>query len=195
MRREELAELHYITPIANVRSILSRGILPHNVARQVEHESIALQAVQDRRAKAVPGGRRLHDYVNLYIHARNPMMYRRRAQHQTLCVLRITTDVLDLPGVVVTECNASSDYVRYASAPDGLAIVDSQLAFAEWWLHNDPIEQHRRRSARCAEVLVPDLVATGLIRGAYVSCPEGLIAFKETTQSLQAQTDGHLFFR
>ncbi len=32
MKREELDELHYITPIVNVASILSKGILSHQLA-------------------------------------------------------------------------------------------------------------------------------------------------------------------
>ena len=46
---------------------------------QRQHVSVAMPAVQDRRArKIVPGGRRLHGYANLYICARNPMMFVRR---------------------------------------------------------------------------------------------------------------------
>jgi hypothetical protein len=44
--------------------------------------------IQRRRAgRVVPGGRSLHEYVNLYICARNPMLYLRRAMHAKLCVL------------------------------------------------------------------------------------------------------------
>jgi hypothetical protein len=154
VKREELTELHYITPIANVPSILDQGILSHNRAQKVEHESVAMPEIQDLRAKVrVPGGRPLHDYVNLYIQARNPMMYKRKDYHEKLCILKISTDVLDLPGVVVSDGNASSNYIRFAGAPQGLEIVESELAFAEWWTHPDYFEMCRRRVARCAEVL------------------------------------------
>lgn len=57
--------------------------------------------IQDRRAVVrVPGGRPLHEYVNLYFHARNPMLYKRLPMHDSLCVLRVSTDVFDLPGAV-----------------------------------------------------------------------------------------------
>nr|VFJ98995.1 MAG: protein of unknown function (DUF4433) [Candidatus Kentron sp. LFY] len=70
--------------------------------------------VQDRRNKIqVPGGMRLHQYANLYFDARNPMMYKRLAQVEVLCVLCVSTDVLNLPGVVITDQNAASDYVRF----------------------------------------------------------------------------------
>ena len=82
MRRDELPELHYITPIANVASICRHGILSHRRAGTVSHQSIAMEEIQERRRPVVvPGGRPLHEFVNLYICVRNPMMYKRRTQH------------------------------------------------------------------------------------------------------------------
>ena len=122
MNRNDLLELHYITEISNVASIMAYGILSHKRAGRVKHNSVAMEEIQDR--KAVPGGRPLHEYVNLYICARNPMLYKLRSKHAELCVLRINTDVLDLPGVVITDGNASSDYASFRAAPQGLKIVD-----------------------------------------------------------------------
>ena len=91
MTRAELDELGYIVPIATVPSILQRGILSHRRAERIEHDSIALQNVQDRRAgKAVPKGRPLHEYVNLYICPRNPMLFKRKNSHEQICVLRVS---------------------------------------------------------------------------------------------------------
>src|SRR5947209_11485001 len=102
MRREELDELHYITPIENVRSILQLGILSNRESRRLRPRSIAKKEVQDLRAKVrIPGGRALHEYANLYICARNPMMYVRAEMHEATCVLRVSTDVLDLPKVII----------------------------------------------------------------------------------------------
>jgi hypothetical protein len=57
MKRERLKELHYITPIANVRSILDLGILCFRLAQAIEHESFAMRTVQaTREIKRVPGG-------------------------------------------------------------------------------------------------------------------------------------------
>ena len=148
--------------------------------------------IQERRARVVvPGGRPLHDYVNLYVCARNPMLFKRRDQHRKLCVLQISTRVLDLPGVVVTDGNASSEYVRFAAAPAGLEIVDSELTFAEYWTHQDQIEQWRRKRAKCAEVLVPDRVDPELILGAYVSSAEQLVRFDAR---FAVTVSEHLFF-
>jgi hypothetical protein len=98
------------------------------------------------------------------------MMYKRHEQHASLCVLSVNSAVLDLPGTVVSDRNASADFVRFAPAPGGLAIVDEALTFAAYWTHDDFYEQTRRKQAKQAEILVPDRVAPTFIRCAYVSC-------------------------
>lgn len=156
-----------------------------------------MRKIQGRRArKRIPGGRPLHDYVNLYFCARNPMLFKRKDQHEELCVLRLNTDVLDLPNVVITDQNAASGYVRFAPAPIGLQIVDQELVFAEYWTHRDnPIEEMRHRSAKCAEVLVPDCVDPHFILGAYVSCDAARAAIEALGLDLPVTIDSHLFFR
>ena len=196
MNRDDLQELHFITAIKNIKSIMSMGILSHKRAKKVNHNSVSMEEIQERRKKkVVPGGRLLHDYVNLYICARNPMLYRRRAQHAELCVLQVSTDVLELPGVVITDSNASSDYARFAPAPDGVAIVDEELTFAEYWIHSNPIEAYRRKSAKCAEVLIPDHVDPQFITGVYVSCSDSKTAFEEIDVNIPITINSHLFFR
>jgi len=130
--------------------------LSHNNAKKLGHISVASKTIQDRRApKVVPGGRKLHDYVNTYFHARNPMMYviLMQQDHLYLTVLRINTDILDLPNVVITDSNTAGDYAIFHASPRGLAIVDRELTFAIDWTHPDQIEYFRRKSAKCAEVL------------------------------------------
>src|SRR5262245_51292971 len=110
---------------------MERGILSHTSTVGILHASIAMPEIQDRRTRVkVPGGRQLHDYVNLYFHARNPMMYKRRARHADMTVLRVSPTILDVPGVVITDGNASSDYIRFASGASGLAIVDRDRTYA-----------------------------------------------------------------
>jgi hypothetical protein len=198
VRREDLEELHYITPISNIPSICELGILSNRRAAQVKHASVAMAEIQDRRSKVtVPGGRRLHEYANLYICGRNPMLYKRRAQHEQLCVVTVSPEVLDLAGVVITDANASADglYVKFVPAPAGLRIVDQELTFAEYWTHPDAIEYYRRKSKKCAEVLVPDGVDPKFLTGAYVSCDQALAAFDEHGVELEATVNRYLFFR
>ncbi len=197
MRREELEELHYITPLENLASICLRGILSHRRAQSVAHASVAMKDIQDRRSrKTVPGGRPLHEYVNLYFHARNPMMYKRHERHAELCVLRVNTRVLDLDGVVVTDANAAAEdsYVRFAPAPDGLRIVDRAETFALRWTSANYFEQCRLKSRKCAEVLVPDRVEPQFLDGVYVSCDAAQATYETMGLPLAVTVNGHLFF-
>jgi hypothetical protein len=196
MKRNELEEFHYITTISNVPSIMSNGILSHKLAKKINHNSVAMGEIQDRRKdKLVPGGRPLHEYVNLYFHARNPMHYVLQSRHTDLCILRVGTEVLDLPGVIIADRNASSDYARFAPAPQGLSIVDKDLTFAQYWTHPDQFEAMRRKSAKCAEVLVPDRMDPGLIAGAYVSCPEAKTTLEALGVNIPVAINPYLFFK
>jgi len=196
MDRNDLEELHYITPIENIASIMQNSILSHRRAKRLRYKSIAMQYIQDRRAtKRVPGGRPLHDYVNLYIHARNPMMFKRRNYHQDICVLRISTDVLDLPDVVIADGNAASDYTAFWSSPDGLSYIDKEVVFAEYWTHEDQIEEWRHKRIKCAEVLVPDRIDPKFIKGIYVSCENTKYAIKRMGVALEITVNAHLFFQ
>lgn len=200
MERRELSELHYITPLANIPSIFRHGILSHNRAARLPHESVAMPEIQDRRRRrAVPGGMPLHNYANLYICARNPMLYRLLDQHLQLSVLSVHTNVLDLNCTVIADRNASSDYTRFSPAPGGLIHVDKELVFAEYWTHEDVFEEWRHKSIKCAEVLVPDRVPFDYIRGAYVSSENSHAALIEILNregiELKIKINRHLFFR
>ncbi len=107
------------------------------------------------------------------------MMFKRRHLRDSLCVLRVRPDLLDLPGVVITDGNASSDYVRFAGGPSGIAIVDKDLTFAEYWTHPDEIEHWKRKRAKCAEVLVPQSVDARYIMGAFVASASQVSQFEE----------------
>ncbi len=200
MTSDELRELHYIAPIANAASILSCGILSHRLVKTIDHDSIAMQQVQERREnKLVPGGNRLHDYANLYFNARNPMMFVLRGKHAELCVFRVSPEVLWLPGVVVTDMNAAKNMVRFSPPRRGLELIDSSSIFADDWRHpGDRFRYYRHRGVMCAEVLVPDSVGTKFIIGAYVSCPEAEAALR--TQALNSPVQSsisvnrHIFF-
>lgn len=159
-------ELHYMTPMANLPSIATHGLLSHSRATAVLHASIALESVQDLRAgKQVPGGRQLHDYVNLYFDARNAMMRLRRSIE--LVVVRVRPEVLDLPNVVVSDGNAANGPTRFFASPAGLANLDAERVYAEWWTHEDYWEYQERKRQRQAEVLVPDVVGPEYITGCY----------------------------
>ena len=175
MDRDDLAEFHCIQPIENLPSIGERGILSHNGARGIPHRDVSNAEVQEKReVRTVPQAdgsmRPLHDYANVFFHARNPMLFDRQHLHEELCVLRLKADLLDYPGAVIADGNAASDYSRLEPAPEGLAFVDRERTFAEYWTHANLYEYYERKRRRGAELLVPDRIPPDYINGVYVSC-------------------------
>ena len=195
MLRNQITELYYLTPIANLSSISTRGLLSKQRAAKIRSTvSIANQDVQNRReAKAVPRGRPLHEYVNFYINVRNPMMYCQQGTMDTVCVVRVSSDVLDLPGVVITDRNAAADMARFTGSPAGLAYVDFDITFARYWTHADYILQRDHKQRMCAEVLVPDQVKVEHLIGCYVRGPQAASAVKQQSH-LPTSINGNLFF-
>jgi ssDNA thymidine ADP-ribosyltransferase, DarT len=198
LERDELSELHYITHLTNLSSILEHGLVSHRRAAKLAHESVANPQVQElRSAVRVPGGRPLHDYVNLYMTARNPMLYK-LARHDgylhDLAVVEVSSSVLDIEGVVVTDMNAAASLCRFYSAPDGLAHVDSDRVFRRFWNEGDDIERKRCKKAKCAEVLVPDRVGPEYFEGIKVASPGAKAAARKLENSLVVSEDADLFF-
>jgi hypothetical protein len=197
MTLAELDELHYISPIANLRSIVDHGIVSHELAERLKHESVAMPEIQDRRAHVVlPNRRKLHSYVNLYINARNKMMFKLKEHHAELCVLQIESSVVELPGAVVTDQNAASDRVRFSAGIDGLKRIDRDYVFAKYWNHrDDQVESWRHGSAMCAEVLVPDSLPSRFISGFYVSCSDAANLVRDQLPDAAVTVSGHMFFQ
>ena len=161
MKREELVEFHHLTAIRHVPSILELGILSHERAVRRRQIDISNQGVQGRRRTVrVPGGRRLHEYACLYVHARNAMLYSMR-ERRDLAVVAVDVAVLDLPGTVVTDRNAGAYAALFQEPAAGVAALDAAIVRARFW--SDETKQRRQ-----AEVLVPDVVAPPHLRGAYV---------------------------
>ena len=191
-----VVELHCIMPMDNVPSVLVHGILSNERACKLAHASVAAQPVQELRdQKHVPGGLKLHQYANLYFHARNPMLFKRLEQVDSLCVLRVATDALMLPGVVITDQNAASDYVRFLS-PSQWQMLNWDAIFAVDWRHPDnKAAYYRHRSQKCAEVLVPHQVESRFVTGAYVVDSKAAARLAAAGCSLPVTIDPVLFFR
>ena len=190
-----VTELHCIMPMANVASVLTHGLLSHERAAKLQHHSVALQPVQDRRdRRQVPGGLKLHQYANLYFHARNPMLHLRLPEVDRLCVLRVSTRVLDLPGTVISDQNAASDYVRFY-APSQWQLLDWDDIFAMDWRHEgNQIAYWRHKSRKCAEVLVPHR-APELLVGACVVNADAATRLLSLGCTMHVAVDPVLFFR
>ncbi len=189
--------MHYICHIKTVPSILKEGILCHDLAARVPHRSIADEEVQGLRADVrVPGGKKLHRYVNLYFNGRNSMMYKlcMNQKRDKICILRVKPEVLDLTGVVVTDRNAATNAVRFSEPVGGLRRIDPEVVFAESWDHPDIVAKQNHKAQMCAEVLVPSTVSADFVMGAYVGSETALSRFRDLIPSLPVSIDNYKFF-
>lgn len=196
MNRADITELHYITAIANLRSILRHGILSHNLADKVAHDSVAMQEIQERRQnKRIPGAAYLHNYANLYFDAHNPMLSKCRARNSEICVLKIEPSVLEIPGVIIADRNAASDWTGFRPVSGGLGVINKERVFARYWIHpEDPYEEMRHKSEKCAEVLVPECVSAKMITGAYVANQVALKEVEGLHSKLSVSIRSDMFF-
>jgi len=189
-------ELFYITPIENIASILVHGLLSNEATAGIQHRSVAMEVVQERRdGVKVPNGLKLHQYVNLYFDARNPMMFKRKEQVDKFCVLSIKPEVLNIPGVVIADRNASSDYVYFMPSPGGLEEVDFDLVYCEDWRDPDLHRYFIKKSTKCAEVLVPHALLPEYITGAYVVSDAASALLRAQGFSLTIMLNPRMFFR
>ena len=166
--------LRNINHIDNIPSIMRNGLLSYERVQMINHQSIAMENVQDlRHQKRVPNGLRLHQYASLYFSARNPMMFYRKChtekvRMEDLCVLLILPNVLEMEEVVISDGNAASNITRFYTAEEGLRSLDFQKVFAEWWNADDYFEKEEKKRVKCAEVLVPYGIPYEMVSGAVV---------------------------
>lgn len=191
-------ELYYITPIDTIPSILKYGILSHQGASKLLHQSIANPEVNDRREKTkVTNGLPLHQYVNLYFNARNPMMYTLKCNRDIskLCVLIIDSSVMELPESVITDENAARAYTSFKPYPEGLDMLDFELIYERYWKHpDDPIMDEKHEGIMCSETLIPNCVGNEYIIGAYVLNSEVKDALIEVGFKDEIKIDPDIFF-
>lgn len=194
MNINDIEQLYFITDIANLPSIRRRGILSHNQAAKIDHKSIAEEGVQEHRKKKIPGSNNhLHDYANLYFDGHNQMLSARRHLNNSICILIISKDVLELDGIIITDQNASRA-CRFMTLDDGLPLLSKEEIFAPFWINrDDPMEEYRLKGVKCAEVLVPVKVEVSLITGAYVANDTALRLFKQVS-SLPVEIRADIFF-
>lgn len=199
MQRDDITELHYITPISNLPSILEVGILSHHKAQFIRHLSVANEDVQSkRRWKPTLDGRNLHTYVNLYFNANNPMLYVLRHMHKDLAVLSIDPTVIDTPGVYITDGNAASTVTRFLTPDvDGFSVLSNEDIYSEYWTSSQMTQDEKDEASRrrCAEVLVPNHIHRSFIKRVYCSCKESMAAVESGGCTIEVKLNEQMFFQ
>lgn len=189
-----VTELHCIMPIANVASVMERGILSHELAAKLRRKPAALPIAANRRAHAhVPGGRKLHQYANLYFDARNPLLLGLNDDAESLCVLCVSVNALDISGVVLSDGNADSDFVRFLAPEQWPLLRLDEIFAADWRRPDDRIAQLRHEELKCAEVLAPECVEPDFVLGAYVVSARAEALLRKTGFTKWITVDPGLF--
>ena len=161
--------LYNIQAIDNIPSIIERGLLSHERAGDTDHTSIAMEDVQQRRNTVfIPNGMPLHKYANLYFSSWNPMLSARRNENENICILWVDSAVLDIEGAVISDRYASSEYAGFYSPMEGLQVIDFDMIYARSWMDDNRYEYLKKKSIKCAEVLVPYWISYAYIIGAAV---------------------------
>ncbi len=181
----KIKEVYYTAPVDNIESILKIGILSHNRAYQLKllkpELDISNPEVQDlRRKKTIRSPynqdtRPLHDYVNLYPQPFNAMMVAVRLAKPDLdlCVLRISSDILDISGTLITNMNAACANAKtfkpsdWTLPPSDFEAIRS-LFFKTGDIKADESTQKAFKRTRQFEVLVLDFILSRYINGIFV---------------------------
>jgi len=166
--KKTIAELYYIAHVNNLPSIIEKGILSHDTMLKQGINPTPIsdeEIVQRRKEKTTPDGKSLWMYANLYFQPKNPMLYRvaHNSGVEDLAVLSVRREILDLPGVFMTDGNAASDNSQMNPvSPSRLGIIANQIETI-WW---DAVDGKRKSMAEC---LVPDIVPPGYLESVYVA--------------------------
>ncbi|MEX2546411.1 MAG: DUF4433 domain-containing protein [Chloroflexota bacterium] len=197
MERSDVDELYFIAPRINVESILRLGILSNARASRVPHSSVAMALIQQRRdGIRVPGARLLHEYANLYVCARNPMMFKlvMTSGPAEIIVLAVDSAVLEGRDVVIADGNASSGYTIFRPSPGGLAYIDRDRVHGNWSGYADERAKWEHKRVKCAEVLVPDLVPADAITRVVAPSEVAASAARSVATDLPVVVAPYVFF-
>ncbi|MYK17295.1 DUF4433 domain-containing protein [Candidatus Poribacteria bacterium] len=199
MRNSEIKALYYITHIDNLPSIFEKGILSHERIEKnhVQPERIYnTEIVNIRKEKRTPNQKSLWSYANLYFQPRNPMMY--RVVHEKgvrdLAVLEVSENILQTPGIFITDGNAANAPTQFYPLIDGLKVLRRQrkILYNEWW---NTLDGSKRKIM--AECLLPDSIRPEFINSVYVADEETRrnVSEKIGSRSISVIPEPNMFFQ
>ncbi len=168
----KVKSLYYITNIANLPSLCEQGILSANRIDAEKTQFVSMyKGITDAkndinrrgRVKPLNGKSSLLGYASLYFQPRNPMMYRAIFETgvEKLAILEVANTVLNEPGVLISDGNATDELTQFYPCVQGLKKnqQQSKVIQSEWWKKYDGSK--RKIMAEC---LVPGLVKPEYIR-------------------------------
>lgn len=157
-QRYQLGPAYHMTHGGNLASIFASGaLLSKNslAGLNVSVVDISNPGIQEWRNQKIvsQANRSIHDYVPLYFGFKTPMVACVQRDNEKIVFLRFSLDILELPGVIISDGNARSDSTvfRCFSSIDDLGFLDVRTVLGVKYANDS--EKKRRKQA---EVLVPD---------------------------------------
>lgn len=170
-RNIEIKSLYYITHIDNINSILSKGILSHQLVEEYGLQYTAIydsEIANNRKTKTTPNGKSLWQYSNVYFQPRNPMLYRVVLEKgvKDIAVIALNPQVLKIPDAYITNGNAASSITEFYDYKNGIKIISNMwdTIKGEWW---NSINGSKRKIM--AECLIPNVIPPDQIHSIYVA--------------------------
>lgn len=168
---EKIKQLFYITHIDNVASILKNGIMSHKMIEDNKMPYTKIydsEIVSSRQLRKTPDDKSLWNYANVYLQARNPMLYRVLCEKDAseIAVIGIDRSIMTTSDSFFSAGNAasySSDIVPIKDSGSAFKEVKSSLD-SQWW--NDVDGSKRKIMAEC---LIPNQIPPDYLRTIYVS--------------------------
>ena len=112
----------------------------------------------------------------------------------SLIVVRVSPDVLDIPGTVLADGNAAAEVTRFYPSPEGLENLDENLIYAQSWNDPDYWTKVEKKRVRCAEVLVPQLISPAYITGCYAGSSSVQASCLQVVGSLRIVINRSIYF-
>ena len=106
-----------------------------------------------------------------------------------------TNENLDFEDVILSDRNASSDYAAFYDAFTGLDNIDFNSVYAKYWTDDNYYEQCKKKSIKCAEVLVPHYIPFDYVMCAAVVNENAKINLKSTGFNKKIFIEPSVFFR
>jgi O-acetyl-ADP-ribose deacetylase (regulator of RNase III) len=197
-KKPEIKSLYYITHIENIPSIISHGILSHQLIEDhgIKYKDIYdIEIVGNRKQKKTPEGHSLWDFANVYFQARNPMLYRivNEFNHKEIAVLGINSSILQRQNSYITDGNAANIETKFYPSQEGIKIISEiwPTINSEWW--NKTNGSKRKIMAEC---LVPNVIPPESIHSIYVSSHQSseIVKSKIKSGNIPVIPEPNMFF-
>jgi hypothetical protein len=168
--------LYHLSSIENLKSILSEGILSHDLSKGKKPKRLADAGIVNyRKTKIISSRYSLTHYANFYFRSENAMLWRivNEAKEKTndnpenIIIFEINLDVL-LPGIFVSDGNCARKISRIEPVTGQThnifsSIDDMMMMDIDSWFHDTEVK--RKFQAEC---LIPEKVDVSFIHTIHV---------------------------